>query len=44
MYNTVKLVHSYWAYLVLLVLILATLNALYKTFNGKEYKAKNCVS
>jgi len=33
--------HSYWAYLVLLVLILAVLNALYKTFSGKEYEAKD---
>ena len=41
MYNTVKILHSYWAYLVLLILILATLNALYKTFSGKEYEAKD---
>ena len=41
MYNTVKMLHSYWAYLVLLVLILAVLNALYKTFSGKEYEAKD---
>jgi len=41
MYNTVKIMHSYWAYLVLLVLILAVLNALYKTFSGKEYEAKD---
>jgi hypothetical protein len=41
MYNTVFHLHSYWAYLVLLVLILATFNALYKTFADKEYEAKD---
>lgn len=41
MYNTVKIMHSYWAYLVLIVLLLAVLNALYKTFLGKEYEAKD---
>lgn len=39
--NTVKMLHSYWAYLVLLVLVLATFNALYKTFTDKEYEAKD---
>ena len=32
---------NYWAYIVLLVLLLATLNALYKTFADKEYEAKD---
>lgn len=41
MYNTVQTLHSYWAYVVLLVLLLATLNALYKTFADKEYEAKD---
>ena len=41
MYNTVKIMHSYWAYLVLIVLLLVVLNALYKTFLGKEYEAKD---
>ena len=41
MYNIVKSVHSYWAYLVLLILALAVLNALYKSFSGKEYEAKD---
>ena len=41
MYNTVQTLHSYWAYIVLLVLVLATLNALYKTFADKEYEAKD---
>lgn len=41
MYNTVLTLHSYWAYLVLLVLILATFNALYKMAADKEYAAKD---
>ena len=41
MYNTVQTLHSYWAYLVLVILLLATLNALYKTFADKEYEAKD---
>ncbi|MGE5944046.1 MAG: hypothetical protein ACM31G_06880 [Flavobacteriales bacterium] len=41
MYNTVLNLHSYWAYLVLLVLILATFNALYKIAANKEYSAKD---
>lgn len=35
------MLHSYWAYLVLLVLVLATFNALYKTFSDKEYEARD---
>ncbi|WP_417290540.1 hypothetical protein [Corallibacter sp.] len=41
MYNTVKILHSYWAYLVLLILVLATLNAIIKTIGNKEYEAKD---
>lgn len=41
MYDTVKMLHSYWAYLVLLVMVLATINALIKTFGDKEYGAKD---
>lgn len=41
MYNTVQTLHSYWAYLVLLILILATFNALIKYFRKKEYHAKD---
>ncbi len=41
MYDIVKMLHSYWAYLVLLVLIIATANALIKTFGDKEYEAKD---
>lgn len=41
MYNTFKILHSYWAYLVLLILVLATFNALVKSFSKKEYHAKD---
>lgn len=41
MYKTILTLHSYWAYLVLLILILATLNALFKSLGGKEYEAKD---
>lgn len=41
MYSTIKMLHSYWAYLVLLILILATFNALIKFFGKKEYTAKD---
>jgi len=35
------MLHSYWAYLVLFVLIVATINALYKFFGKKEFGAKD---
>jgi len=41
MYNAVKILHSYWAYLVLLILFLATINALVKFFGKKEFHAKD---
>ncbi|ALJ05836.1 hypothetical protein APS56_12165 [Pseudalgibacter alginicilyticus] len=41
MYNTILTLHSYWAYLVLIILILAVANALLKTFGDKEYEAKD---
>jgi len=41
MYNTVKMVHSYWAYFVLIVLIIASVNAIIKSVSGKEYEAKD---
>jgi heme A synthase len=41
MYETIQILHSYWAYLVLLILILATGNALFKSITGKEYSAKD---
>ena len=36
----IKTLHSYWAYLVLAVLLIATLNALLGLINKKEYDAK----
>lgn len=39
--DIVKSLHSYWAYLVLIILVLATVNALIKTFGDKEYSAKD---
>lgn len=41
MYDTILNLHSYWAYLVLIVLIIAVVNALFKTFGDKEYSAKD---
>ena len=41
MYDIILTLHSYWAYLVLIVLIIATANALIKTFGDKEYEAKD---
>lgn len=41
MYDTIKILHSYWAYLVLLVLVLSTFNALIKYFGNKEFHAKD---
>lgn len=39
--DIIKMLHSYWAYLVLIILVLATINALIKTFGGKEYSPKD---
>lgn len=41
MYDVVLKLHSYWAYLVLIVLIIAVVNALIKLFGDKEYGAKD---
>ena len=41
MYKAVLSLHSYWAYLVLLVLIIATVNAIIKTLGDKEYAAND---
>ena len=38
MYSAVQTLHSYWAYLTLLILIVAVLNALHGFFTGKDYK------
>ncbi|WP_411766310.1 hypothetical protein [Winogradskyella sp. A3E31] len=39
--DTLQFIHSGWAYLVLIILVLATLNALYKFFADKEFDAKD---
>lgn len=36
-----QFIHSYWAYLVLVVLVLATFNALFKFFGNKEFEARD---
>lgn len=41
MYETVKILHSYWSYLVVLIIVLATFNALFKYFGNKEFHAKD---
>ncbi len=41
MYTTIQFLHSYWAYLVLLIVVLATFNALIGFFSKKEYGAKD---
>lgn len=41
MYSTVQILHSYWAYLVLLILLLVAGNAVVKSIGGKEYGAKD---
>ena len=41
MYNVILNLHSYWAYLVLIVLIVAVANALIKVSANKEYGAKD---
>lgn len=37
MYETIQILHSYWAYLVLLIVFLATINALVKFFRKKNF-------
>ncbi len=41
MYSVVQFVHSYWAYLVVIVLVVATFNALAKFFGKKEYGGRD---
>lgn len=41
MYSTIQFIHSYWAYIVVVVVLLATLNALAGFFSKKEYSAKD---
>ena len=39
MYETIKTLHSYWAIVVLVILAITTINAIFKSTAGKEYKA-----
>ncbi len=41
MYETIQFIHSYWAYLTLLLIILATLNALKGSFTKQEFSSKD---
>ncbi|PWH83702.1 hypothetical protein DIS18_03865 [Algibacter marinivivus] len=41
MYETIQVLHSYWAYLVLIILIIAVVNAIAKSVSGKEYSPKD---
>lgn len=41
MYSTVQFIHSWWAYLVLIVLVIASVNALIGYFSKKEYGAND---
>ncbi len=41
MYKVILNLHSYWAYLVLIILIIAVVNALVKVFGDKEYEAQD---
>ncbi|MDG4716128.1 hypothetical protein [Winogradskyella marincola] len=39
--ETIQFIHSGWAYIVLIVLVIATFNALIKFFGNKEFDAKD---
>ncbi|KAA5820885.1 hypothetical protein FPF71_17245 [Algibacter amylolyticus] len=41
MYDVVKSLHSYWAYLVLVILTIAAVNAIIKFLGDKEYEAND---
>lgn len=41
MYSLLKNIHSYWAYLVLLVLILGILNAIIGKIKGKDFESRD---
>ena len=41
MYDIIKHTHSYWAYLVLAILIIAVINAIFGLISKKEYSAKD---
>lgn len=40
MYNTLRNLHSYWAYFVLLMIVIAVINAFIGLSSNKEYTAK----
>lgn len=41
MYPTIQFIHSYWAYLVLIVLFVASINSIIGYASNKEYGATN---
>ncbi|SDR81389.1 hypothetical protein SAMN04487764_0743 [Gillisia sp. Hel1_33_143] len=41
MYQTVQFIHSYWAYLVVIMLIIASVSAIIGYVSNKEYAANN---
>ncbi|MBT8260210.1 MAG: hypothetical protein HKO92_09380 [Flavobacteriaceae bacterium] len=41
MYTTFKTLHSYWAYLLLVILLLAVFNALFGILKRREYTARD---
>lgn len=41
MYTSVQFIHSWWAYLTLFMVLIATLNALSGFFGNKEYQPKD---
>lgn len=41
MYSVIQSLHSYWAYLVLFMLVITTANSIIKLVGGKEYHAKD---
>ena len=41
MYSIVKMLHSYWAYFVFFMILVATLNALHKMVTKKDYEARD---
>ena len=41
MYPTLKFLHSYWAYLVLVVVVLATINAVVGLMSKREFSARD---
>ena len=41
MYNILKTLHSYWAFIVLIILIVAVVNAIMGSSSNKDYTAKS---